>query len=264
MKTEDYNLIHAHLDDELSDAQQAEFDARLAHDPAFAELLERYRVQRDQLRTTLELDGAVDRVMGGLSERLSSEDAANTVIPIRGARSLGHARFMRGVYAAAAILVPFVLWWQLSGPPRVTPEALYREWTTSGFVVDHVCTADEFGLYMRQYFQTDLRLAQVPGNVEFLGWKGISKQRPYDAEPDRLLMSNESRALLVRVGDRPVVVFVDRAASDRALREPGAGLTMHRRVVGDAVFYEVSPETDVAVLPLIKMPPRPAAQDPRG
>jgi hypothetical protein len=150
------------------------------------------------------------------------------------------------VVAAAAALVGVVVAWQfmdrrIEAPffqPRPVAE-VYRETVANGFDPYYECRDDErFAATFEQRQGIVLHLAAMPAGKGMLGL----------SYPGGL--SRDTTAMLCRVDDQPVMVFVDRVENDQPIagENSDASLRITREVRDNLVFYEVAPAGAASVL----------------
>jgi hypothetical protein len=247
--------LEAYLDDRMSEAERADFEASLQDD----------HERRRAVETQQAIDAAIARTLAPPSEpalRGIANAAVREHARAAGARAPSRPRGLRLVVpggrplalAAALVLLVFGAWMigealrpGPSGGNTYTPPpprglvAVYDEIVDGGFSPDFVCRDEaEFVSWFVDQFGAPLRLLdEVPADVAVLG---LGYRRA---------LSPETIELLVMTDDTPVVVFVDRRERDRPdlVPPPEAGLNGFRREVGPLVLYEVSPLDGPRVLP---------------
>lgn len=116
--------------------------------------------------------------------------------------------------------------------------AIYQDDVMKGFEPDWVCRDDvEFANAFRGHYGQRLQLHPLPGNIAALGFSYANT------------ISQRTLLVLVRVDERPVMVFVDRIASDDRRSWPAeSNLHLHRAIIGELVVYELSPFEEPHVL----------------
>lgn len=218
------DLIESYLDGQLSEAERASFEAKVA--------------ESAELRAQLELQRRVDAALGRLFGE-SSEAAPVLPMPRRW-------RVHPALVALAAVvcMATVGVWWFatrsfVDQPDRLGP--LYRQTIAAGFTPEVVCTTpDEFAGWVRSNFGQPLHPSADPG-IEYVGWSYAH------------IVSGYSGVLLARVDGQPVIVAMDRIDREYA-RQVGprdASLTMHRRRIGNLVLYEVTPLGRARILPAL-------------
>jgi hypothetical protein len=72
-------------------------------------------------------------------------------------------------------------------------------------------------------------------------------------------MSPHTTAMLARVDQSPVLVFVDRLERDQpqAMPEPSSGLRLFRKQLGELVLYELTPLTAPRVMDFLSLAEKP-------
>jgi len=168
-----------------------------------------------------------------LAKLRENAPAARIVPPLR------RRRMMLAV-AAAAALVWTVLGWQYlanrSKTPRYNPNlplaTIYETQVAAGFQPKWHCDDDrEFASTFLTRQGQGLLLAAMPEGSKMAGLTycgGISRY---------------TTTMLARVGDAPVMVFVDRISADTHLRLPAGETRLHlfRKELGSLVLYELTP-----------------------
>lgn len=194
----------------------------------------------------------------------------------------------RHLAAAAAILlfVGLPLWWFWPEPqtparrnyadsytynmPWTTFADFYRSKVETGFEPDWECPPGEFQLACVQ--RLNVSLTYVPSADENVKMAGVAYTNT---------LTTNTLAMLIHVNRQPVIVFVDRAdalatagpgnirfatfrgnasgvgRADAAVLPPGGNLKLHKRRVGDAMLYELSPFDRPQTLHLFVIPQTP-------
>lgn len=134
----------------------------------------------------------------------------------------------------------------------IAPGPVYQGKVASGFRPEWKCETDaEFEGVTREAFDQPLLVAKATG-VEVAGWGSYY-------EP---VLSTDTRQLLVKADEKPVLVFIDRKEKARYLKAPsGSGLHIHKRVLGKVVMYEMTPSKTPQVLGLFYDPTSGAPPD---
>jgi hypothetical protein len=238
-------LLEAYLDGLLDERARADFTESLRTDP----------VRRRQV----ELQQRIDYAMGQLfhvetptREQLAAALAAAAAprprVAFRETPAAGAAPSPRpssrlywgvaGVAAAAAIawaIAAFTGSEPGSSEPVFAARPLveiYRDAVASGFEPSYDCREPErFAAAFSQRQGQPLRLLELPQGMTMLGlgyFGGLSRY---------------TTAMLCRVDNKPVIVFVDLASLDQPLAAKAAGNHLHifRKVRDGLVYYEVTP-----------------------
>lgn len=245
-------LLDAYLDGRLDEARRREVEAELERDPA--------------LRALVGLQGKIDAGVKRFATppdpkavlaRAKADLAAERAEEAReDAETAKQGEVVRGpwgrrviVALAACLLVALGLTFFRQPTPEgydVQPVALvYERRVAAGFQPDWVCRDDaEFEQSVSARLGRTVKLAATrPPGVEV---RGLA----YDG-----VLSPHSMLVLAHVDGRPVLVVVDKAASDRPLSLPaGSPLRLFRRQVQDLVLYEVTPFDDVRAIPALVVP----------
>ncbi len=152
--------------------------------------------------------------------------------------------------AVAAALGGVIVAWQFMDRPMDRPREepffqprpvaeVYRETVKNGFEPYYECHDDErFAATFQKRQGIVLHLAAMPAGKGMLGL----------SYPGGL--SRDTTAMLCRVDDQPVMVFVDRVENDQpiAVENDDSSLRIKREVRDGLVFYEVAPAGAVSVL----------------
>ncbi len=257
--------LEAFLDGLLDEAQAAAFVQRLLSDPA---------LQR-QAELQARIDGALERlfhievpsreaVAAALASAVSSggdsgrgertAPAAAPATPVALARSTRDPlRSRRVAWAAAVLAAAAAVAWVLAAIPwgggRDGPlfaarplVEIYNNAVASGFEPTYECREPErFATTFLERQGTPLQLLAMPEGARMLGLAYVGGLSPL------------TTAMLCIVDEQPVMVFVDRAASDRAIAADlgDATLRVFRQERDGLVFYEVTPLGEPRVVDLI-------------
>jgi hypothetical protein len=259
------DALDAYLDGLLNAAAQARFAERLGRDAALRAELELRRTIDRQVRALfqppaappLELTSseraAESRRGEELAERFGSDENATepsvSVKPARasansarrvwwGGRSLPYRWQLVGLGVTTAAIWAFLVWALL--PSRradfvFTARPLtevYRETVDHGFEPYYICEDDERfrSTFYHRHGQA-LRLADLPAGRQMVGLSYLPA------------ISRHSTAMLAKVDQQPVIVFVDKLSRDRPIETPPetSGLRMFRRELSGLVLYEITP-----------------------
>lgn len=257
-----------YLDGRLSESAAAEFRAAAQNDPQLREEL----ALQDRIDASLSR-GFVAPDAGAILARIQAarhaaaahadadiapeEPARPTTIRIPAPTKSSPFRRWFGVAAAVAILLgggaSYYLWdsaqFQLNGPSRYVARQLavvYTDEVGAGFAPRWECR--ELPRF-RETFVNELGHAlaftAIPPDAKV--W-GIS----YSATQ----LSDRTVEILAKIGDTPIVVFVDKLENDKQsiLAEQTPGLHLFRETRGNLVLYELSPHDKATVLPLLTAP----------
>lgn len=224
--------IEAYVDGLMSASEREAFEARLHADPEIAAQVELQR-----------------RIDAALREGFlpAQPSAAHLERLLAGNGPAVTRRFVQVVMlaAAAAVVGVFAAWQFLDRPvvePFFQPRPLadvYRETVANGFDPYYECRDDErFAATFEKRQGIVLHLAAMPAGQGMLGL----------SYPGGL--SRDTTAMLCRVDDEPVMVFVDREENDQpiALENDDPSLRVEREVRDGLVFYEVAPAGAPSVL----------------
>lgn len=252
----DADPVDAYLDGLMTDAQRAEFDRRMAHDPTLRAELERQR----------RVDGALAEMFAGPDEKRIHEIVRASRLEPRRAATIPRSRlaiFGKVLAAAAAIGVLFVGASRIldsvrdesetprivakgqADPngaaadynPRIALDVLYQKTVAAGFNPRWVCSdegefVDTFAKRLRQ----GLRFVPTEG----LAMIGLDYANT---------MSEFSITFLGQAQGQNVLVTIDRASLDKGLSLPeGCNLHLFKRVIGKLVLYEITPLNEMQLL----------------
>jgi hypothetical protein len=178
-------------------------------------------------------------VPGAIPESLLANLRKNAT-PARTSLPLRRRRMVLAAAAAAAALVWGVLGWQYvansSKTPRYNPNlplaTIYDTQVAAGFRPKWVCDDDhQFASTFFTRQGQGLLLAAMPEGSKMVGLTYCGG------------MSRYTTTMLARVGDAPVMVFVDRLSADKHPRLPGDETKLHlfRKELGSLVLYELTP-----------------------
>ena len=233
---QDDALLNAFLDGALNPVDRAKFEARLEHDPAIKADFELQSSIDDSLRRQFHAEKPSDEQVQALLERTRTTESMSATVGQRRWSSNGR----RVVLVAIAALVAWIIVaWQLrdskTNEPAFTPRSLvriYEETIAKGFEPYYECRDDvRFAATFLDRQGQALKLAEMPANTYMLGL----------SYPGGL--SRKTTAILCRVDEKPVMVFVDRLSVDRQSLsdERAADVRVIRRVQNRLVFYEITP-----------------------
>jgi hypothetical protein len=144
---------------------------------------------------------------------------------------------------AAALLIASLAslnFWLNRAPqvPLVEPDAAYTRIVQQGFMPYKVCADDaEFRQYTHDELGEALTFTPNP-RVTLVGWVNTAD-----------VFSEKTDALLARVDEKQVIVFMDRAKYERALPRSCGDLHVYAARVGKVTLIEVSPLDGPVVIP---------------
>jgi hypothetical protein len=226
----------AYLDGQLDAAGRAAFERAMRDDPALAR--------------QVALQRRIDQSLGRLFA--ASDRSAGRVAPAAaaGARPIAFRPLTWSIAAAVLVGVALVVYF-LSRPgtpagPGPLP-GVYQGQVAAGFTPQVVCTTvPDFAAWVNQYYGQSLYPPEKHEGVEFVGWNYAPA------------VSSNSGVLLATVGDKKVIVVLDRKVREKKpLPTPqgGEGLHVFRREVGSVVAYEVTPLDHPSILPILETKP---------
>jgi len=228
--------LEEYFDGRLSGGELAEFESVIAESVEVRAHVEAQRELDARLKQAFAYDEV--RAAAGLQSAMDRDVPA--AIPIsRGGSMLGRMKW----YAAAAVValaavIGFRTYVNLTSPPSVNligPEEVYAKMQARQFEPEFVCTTDEeFARTVKEKFGQPLLVAATP-EIQLVGW-GYG-----NAYAGRIVGEN-TLVLITKVGETPVLMFMDKASNDRSIDAPAeSGLKVFRRKVGSMVLYEVTP-----------------------
>lgn len=229
--------LEAYLDGQLDEDARRALEARLRDDRASARQVEAQAAVDESLERQFPVREPSDENMAAIADALA--DQSETV----GQPAAVHI-VSRGALRAAIVAMAAVIGWVAftivfnddnSNAPFFEPRPLvqlYQESVANGFEPYYECHDDErfADTFLRRQSQP-LRLLPMPDGSRMLG---ISY-------PGGL--SRDTTAVLCRVDEAAVMVFVDRAESDdlQATDNDDPQLNVFRHEKFGLVFYEVTP-----------------------
>lgn len=205
--------LDRYLDGQMSPGERSAFEVRLRDD--------------DGLRRELELQRRVDSAIHGLRGPIPAGIDINRVLSRAGAPRF---RWRRWVAAAVLVLVACAATYFVWPPPM--PVQVYQREVAAGMVPAKVCKDDaEFRHYTEERFGKAFTLADVPTNLEIIGWK-------YD-----YAVSPTMSMLLARCDGEPIVVLIDLKRRMIPI-EPGVYGKLHimSHQTRGLSFIEISPK----------------------
>jgi len=250
------DILDRFIDGLLDQKAQAAFEQRLGREPALRDEVDRRRAIDAALRRTLgpppedALRAIVERALRAGATAPLAATLRFTTATRRLAIAASLALCLTGIWMAWRALAPGGTSFE---PYAITPpksmEVAYADEVAAGFEPAWACADDEeFRETFRRRFGLPLLLDPLPEGSVALGLAYGNTISPWTLH------------LLARVGDRPVLVLVDRAERDGSFAPPAdSGLHLHRRAIEDLVIYELTPHEAPALLEHFRIPGRDAA-----
>lgn len=234
-------LLEAYLDGRLEGGELARFEMALASDPS--------------LITRLEAARRIDQSLRRLAPALPIE--LPEALPSAPKPAPSIAGKIRRTYlviaAAAAIILAAGIWYLVAKPPApidkprlatpTTATGFYLQLASHGYKPAWRCNTDaEFVDFLDKRFG-DAFLVRSSPTLAVIGWAYAERT-----------VGEATAALLTKVGDDKVMLFVDTLGDDHAPPppEPATGLRIFRAEVGKLVVYEISPRSEPSVLPMLE------------
>ena len=250
-------MVAAYLDGTLDGAQRTQFELALEHDAALQAELKFQRELDGSLTRLFEPPAAIAEGRGGVAN--AALEAAPATNPLAFPRS--RWRLAAWIAAAAALLLAAGITYYMMNPrdPNLlTPEQVYARMELANFKPAWTCKDDQ------QFMDTvQNKLGEkllVPGNtpgLQVVGWAYAGGYIGYPISPDTMV-------LITKKDNDNVLLFIDRAASDRKLKlASGSNLHLFRDTSGGLVMYEVTPRTEPVVIPVAKAN-KPTCASPNG
>ena len=224
--------LEAYLDDQLAAEQRQEFEKELQTN----EQLRREVALQQQVDASIKRLFSAPAPPSDILELAQRQGASIEVVQVP-----GHDAKRRKWLLTAAALAASVVWlyagWRIyqsatdDGYRQIALQDIYQDCVAEGFQPDWVCEDD------RQFAETfhsrqgqALLLEEIPGG-EMVGLAYLPG------------ITRRTTAMLARVEDKPVLVFVDRLSRDTRPSRPSwmSGLKLFRKQLNDLVFYEITP-----------------------
>lgn len=166
--------------------------------------------------------------------------------------AIGPRRTIAWLTAAAVLALAAFLGLRLSGviggPGSIpqgpeSPQAIYARVVSQGFKPKVLCPndPDSFARLVKNRLGTEVVPAGLSSAIALTGWSY--------KEDIGTPISPGTIVLLATNGDAKILVFMDRAKSDRTLESPALPLRLFRQESGPLVFYELTPLPEPSILP---------------
>ena len=225
--------MDSYLADEMSSSQRREFEEKLRLDPELAKIVEIQKATDDWLVENLTPLPSDPKQI----EALLDDAGESLTLPISTNGSRSRRVAMLAIAAAIGwLLFAFVFSQPGERPkPFFQPRALaeiYHESVSNGFRPYYNCEDDQrFAATFKQRLGVDLRLGDMPQGSKMLGL----------SYPGGL--SRDTTAILFRVDEKPVMVFVDRVGTEipAVTIAESSGLHVAHSEVDGLVLFEVTP-----------------------
>ncbi|MCA9102165.1 MAG: zf-HC2 domain-containing protein [Planctomycetales bacterium] len=228
--------LEAYLDGQLDDAERRAFEERLRDDADLAALVEAEAAIKASL---LRLHPNAEPSEAQMQDIVASLQGRETTCRRRDTRAARRWPLRVAALAVAAALGGVVISTVFVGGPEPAPffqiqplAKLYKEAVAQGFEPYYECHDDErFAATFLRRQRQPLRLLPMPQGTRMLGL----------SYPGGL--SRDTTAVLCRVDDAEVVVFIDRLDRDdpRVAENDDPRLNVFRQERFGLVFYEVTP-----------------------
>lgn len=238
--------LERYLDGALLESEQEQWEQRLQDEPELREIVAAEAKAAEDLKRRLQQQFQASTVLS-TAELVAGLERRTTKVEVKHRSSSGRRVLLAVMLSGIAAMLAWILA-TTGGSRSVTPyfeqrplAQLYRETVASGFRPYYFCEDPErFERTFRKRQQTPLLLAELPSDRRMVGL----------SYPGGL--SRETTAMLGYVDEHPVMVFVDQRSKDNESlatsleSSPDAApadseLFVHRAVLGNLVFYEVSP-----------------------
>ena len=214
--------------------------------PEQAAAFERVIATNPQLAAEVQLQIRID---ASLSSQYAYPQGLSTAVPdaptlpfeaaARPRPRWGRMLAFTAVAACAAMLVwvgnPFAPLPPVVEPKRLTACDVYKNLEAGNWIPSFKCNSDEeFVVAVAKQLGSGLLIPLSTVGVTLDGW-GYADG--YAGSP----ISGETMYLLTHVGEKRVLVLMDKKANDHPVATGDCSLNLFRREVGDLVLYEVSP-----------------------
>lgn len=248
-----WDRIDAYLDGELQGPDLSAFEVALASDVALQAEVNAQRSIDESLARLFERDDPVPLPAGAVASTLGESPLRLVGDPAGPAVEAAPRRRPRVWWAAAAMLAAACVGLYVTGAIDIArlfdarnsvigPEVVYERKVRTGFLPDWVCENDEQFIQVTRDMWGESFLVSSTDDVKIVGWSYY--------EP---VLSAQTAILLATVNNKQVIVAIDRKDNDRSVTLPSSsGLKKYRKVVGNLVFYEISPLDEPRVLPLVE------------
>ncbi len=225
-------MLDLYVDGLLSADDAAAFESRLRVDSSLRGLLDAQRRIDASLKTQFAVPAGAGAAAG---------QHPWTVAVKPGKTILARIGWLRIAAMVAIVALAGVVFgmrhFAATAYPTESPIAAYQSIVHGGFRPYEECTTDEeFAKYTEQYLGKALQVQPFNG-LMLVGWDNRHN-----------VMSIETDALLAKVNDTQVVVFMDKAEHSRRLPSKGEGLNVFKREVAGVVLVEVSPLSEPKIL----------------
>lgn len=275
---QDHNFdleLEAYLDGVMTPEERTAFEAQLRRHPEVARAVKLQAMMDDTLTnlyapptiTPAEIEALIassptsdgketqSAVAPGTKHGLANSAKTKTQHPVVPSNPVApnNRRRLVLVSLAAAVAWAMVGWHFFRGNGRdVEPyfeqqplTSVYGTILESGFRPYYEChDADRFATTFQQRQGIALQLKEMPAGTGMLGLSYAGG------------LSRDTTAILCRVDDQPVIVFVDRidADSGNEMANQNPAASVFRQEVGELVMYEVSPLQASRVLKYLHVP----------
>jgi hypothetical protein len=228
----DLARVAAYVDDTLSAADKARFEADLQTNAAL----------REEVDLQASLDASLNRLFTHAGSPTTAPAASPT--PVSGVR---FPVFKFTAIAASLLIAAGAAWYALRPDPNlIPPQQVWTNMEKINFVPSWRC---ENETVFRDYLRVKLGESFAIDESESLQVVGWGYAADYKFYP----ISKETLTLINKVGDDHAVVLIDRAEHDRELSvPPQSGLHIFKKRVGNLVLYEMSPLPEARVLPKVR------------
>lgn len=222
-----------YLDGQMTSAERAVFEQRLAADPQAAADLARQK----------QVDAALaDLFEPGEPPALDFDAAEAPLAMPKPSRAAPNRLRLIGI-AAAVLLVAAGAWALFANFGKaagIQARAVYARLVDNNFTPEEVCTdPDKFESYMQGRTGQGLLLGSSGTSVQLVGWA-------YAQDP------KGGRVIILMVHDRgkPVIVFIDPINQQHPIAhpDPSSGLNTFERTIDRLILHEITPHAEPGVI----------------
>lgn len=225
-----------YLDGQMTGAERAAFEQRLAADPQAAADLARQR----------RVDAALADLFDPGEPPALDFDAADAPIAMPKPSAPGVNRRLRLVGLAAAVLLvaagAWLIFANFGKSVGIQARQVYARLVDNNFAPEEVCTdPDKFESYMQGRTGQGLLLGSSGTSVQLVGWAYAQDPGP-----------KGGRVIILMVHDRgkPVIVFIDPINQQHPIAhpKPGSGLNTFERTIDRLILHEITPHAEPGVI----------------
>ncbi|MEN1681636.1 MAG: hypothetical protein AAGJ46_18800 [Planctomycetota bacterium] len=263
----DAELLERFLDGELAPTESAAAEKRFAEDSGVQQAIEIDGLINASLRRQFQAPSVDERFLERLLEPPASPDAERKKVAPRTAASK-RDKWMRVLAVAVTLACAYIwgtsgwqqlreLWEPQGGYSERAVAQVYQEAVQTGFQPAWLCEDDqEFAKTFAERQGQGLLLKPLPKGVRMAGLAYLSGVTP------------NATSMMAYVDDKPVLVMAARTAllpSSLLKPDPGQGVEVFTRQLGELTLIEATPLGEPRVLPYLvtgEVPPAPTGHVP--